>query len=68
MTRPALYLVLLITSSVSLACGPDTAGIDARVRAAMTETGANGMAIAVIDDGRVSYVQAYGTRNARAIR
>lgn len=38
MTRPALYLVLLLTSSVSLACLPDPAAIDARVRAAMAET------------------------------
>ena len=31
----------------------------------MAETRANGMAIAVIDDGRVAYVQAYGARNAK---
>jgi hypothetical protein len=31
----------------------------------MAETRANGMAIAVIDDGRVAYVQAYGIRNAK---
>ncbi len=54
MTRPALYLVLLLTSGVSLACLPDAGAIDARVRAAMVETRANGMAIAVIDDGRVA--------------
>ena len=65
MTRPALYLVLLVTSSVSLAGLPETAAIDARVRAAMAETRAKGMAIAVIDDGRVAYVQAYGARNAK---
>ncbi len=65
MTRPALCLVLLLTSSVSLACLPGAAAIDARVRAAMADTRANGMAIAVIDDGRVAYVQAYGTRNAK---
>jgi CubicO group peptidase (beta-lactamase class C family) len=65
MTRPALCLVLLLTSSGSLACLPGAAAIDARVRAAMAETRANGMAIAVIDDGRVAYVQAYGARNAK---
>src|SRR5687767_6022957 len=65
MTRAALYLVLLLTSSVSLAGFPPTAAIDARVRAAMAETRANGMAIAVIDDGRVVYAQAYGARNAK---
>jgi CubicO group peptidase (beta-lactamase class C family) len=31
----------------------------------MAGTHANGMAIAVIDDGDVKYVQAYGTRNAK---
>ena len=65
MMRPALGLVLLLICSVSLACLPDGAAIDARVRAAMTETHANGMAIAVIADGRVAYVQAYGVRNAK---
>ena len=64
MTRPALCLVLVLTS-MSLACLPGAARIDARVRAAMAETRANGLAIAVIDDGRVTYVQAYGTRNAK---
>ena len=63
--HPALYLLLLLTGSVSLACLPGAAAVDARVRAAMAETGANGMAIAVIDDGRVAYVQAYGARNAK---
>jgi CubicO group peptidase (beta-lactamase class C family) len=65
MTRAAVYLVLLLTSSVSLACLPGADAVDARVRAAMAETRANGMAIAVIDDGRVAYVQAYGIRNAK---
>ena len=65
MTHRALRLVLLLTTSASLACLPEPAAIDARVRAAMAETRANGMAIAVIDDGRVAYVQAYGARNAK---
>jgi CubicO group peptidase (beta-lactamase class C family) len=65
MTHPALYLALLLTSSVSLASFPATSAIDARVRAAMAATRANGMAIALIEDGRVAYVQAYGARNAK---
>ena len=66
MRRSALYFVLLLlTSSASLACLPTAAAIDARVRAAMAETRANGMAIAVINGGRVTYVQAYGARNAK---
>ena len=65
MTRPSLCLVLLLWGCASRAGLPGSAAIDARVRAAMAETRANGMAIAVIDDGRVAYVQAYGARNAR---
>ena len=65
MTRPAVYLMLLLTSSLSLACLPGAAAIDARVRAAMARTRANGMAIAVINNGRVAYVQVYGARNAK---
>src|SRR4026207_848262 len=65
MTRSALYLVLLVSGSVPLAGIPSAAAIDARVRAAMTETRANGMAIAVIDDGRVVAAKGYGARNAQ---
>ncbi|MBA3526215.1 MAG: beta-lactamase family protein [Sphingomonas sp.] len=49
---------------------PAAAGVpgEARVaelaRAAMTQTGAKGLAIAVIDDARVVSVQAFGNRNA----
>ena len=64
MTRSVLFFVLLLASSASLACLPGAAAIDAGVRAAMAQTRANGMAIAVIDDCRVAYVQAYGARNA----
>jgi CubicO group peptidase (beta-lactamase class C family) len=64
MTHRALHLVLLLTSTMSLACRPGPAAIDARARAALSETGAKGLAIAVIDGGRVAYVQAYGARNA----
>lgn len=39
--------------------------IDAAVRAAMRETGAKGVAIATIDNGRVSWTGAYGVRNAK---
>jgi CubicO group peptidase (beta-lactamase class C family) len=65
MTRPAIRLLLVLTSSAFLACRSNSGEIDARMRAAMADTRANGMAIAVIDDGRVTYVQAYGARNAK---
>ena len=67
-TAPVLCGVMLLMSSMSLACLPGAEAIDTRVRAAMAETGAKGMAIAVIDDGRVAYVQAYGYATPTAIR
>ncbi|MBW8744462.1 MAG: beta-lactamase family protein [Sphingomonas sp.] len=39
--------------------------IDIAVHALMAKTGAKGIAVAVIDGGRVSYVQAYGVRDAQ---
>ena len=45
---------------------PSNSAIDAKVRQTMALTHANGLAIAVIDHGRVIYVQAYGMRNAKA--
>lgn len=44
---------------------PRPAEIDARVRKVMENTHANGIAVAVIDRGRVSYVQSFGIRNAK---
>jgi CubicO group peptidase (beta-lactamase class C family) len=44
---------------------PTGAAIDAEVRRIMTLTQAKGMAVAVIDHGKVGYVQAYGIRNAK---
>lgn len=65
MIRAGLLLPLLLATVGAAACRPGGAAIHARVRAAMAETGARGMAIAVIDDGRVAYVQAYGARNVK---
>jgi CubicO group peptidase (beta-lactamase class C family) len=44
---------------------PDGKAIDAEVGKIMSRTGAKGMAIAVIDHGRVGYVQTYGVRDAK---
>jgi len=41
-----------------------TAAIDAAVQRVMADTHARGMAVAVIQDGKVGYVQAYGVRDA----
>jgi CubicO group peptidase (beta-lactamase class C family) len=63
-------VLILGSGLLTVACGapaslPSPSAIDGRVRAAMNDTGANGLAIAVIDNGRVGYVQAYGLRNAQ---
>ncbi|KAF0115179.1 MAG: beta-lactamase [Hyphomonadaceae bacterium] len=44
---------------------PAPSEIDVRVNQVMTETSAQGMAIAVIDNGRINYIKAYGIRNVR---
>jgi CubicO group peptidase (beta-lactamase class C family) len=43
---------------------PSSAAIDAEAQRIMAETGARGLAIAVIDDGQVVSTQAWGVRNA----
>ena len=63
-TLPAAMLLTMALASTSHAKTtrfPQT--IDAAVAAAMSKTGARGLAIAVIDHGRVRYVQAYGVRD-----
>ncbi|HMI21148.1 MAG TPA: serine hydrolase domain-containing protein [Sphingomonas sp.] len=42
-----------------------TSSVDAAVHTLMANTGAKGLALAIIDGGRVRYVQAYGVRNAQ---
>jgi len=44
---------------------PNGAAIDSEVNKLMTHTKARGVAVAVIDRGKVGYVHAYGTRNAK---
>ena len=53
-----------IALSLALTALPAPAAIDAEARAVLAKTHANGLAIALIDDGRVGYVQAYGIRDA----
>ena len=43
---------------------PTAAAIDGEVQRLMAATGAKGLAVAVIDDGRPTFVQAWGDRNA----
>jgi CubicO group peptidase (beta-lactamase class C family) len=44
---------------------PNAAAIDGEVHRIMARTHANGMAVAVVDHGKVGYVKAYGIRNAK---
>ncbi len=44
---------------------PDGAAIDVEVNKLMTRTNARGLAVAVIDHGKVGYVHGYGVRNAK---
>ncbi len=74
MTFPSLFLAAsivlagFVTSPVQAEPSrhrpASPAQIDAAVRGAMQGTGARGIAIAVIENGQVRYVQAYGARNA----
>ena len=65
---PALLgLVLMTAPAMAIARPPSVpspAAIDAEVARVMAATGAQGLAVAVIDGGQVRYVQAYGKRNA----
>jgi CubicO group peptidase (beta-lactamase class C family) len=69
--KPALLAALVLLISVhSLAQKvihtlPSRTAIDAEVKQMMARTHANGLAIALIDQGKVGYVQAYGIRNAK---
>jgi CubicO group peptidase (beta-lactamase class C family) len=54
-----------LLSAAALAALPTPASIDARVGTLMGNTGSKGIALAVIDGGRVVYLRAYGVRNAK---
>jgi CubicO group peptidase (beta-lactamase class C family) len=64
-----LWVVLFAAFCVPIAAVaqriPSSAAIDAEVGKIMTRTDAKGMAVAVIDRGKVGYVRAYGFRNAK---
>lgn len=60
-----LVLAACLPSMVAAQAIPAAAEIDDKVRSVMARTGAQGLAIAVIDKGRPVHVQAYGLRNGR---
>lgn len=65
----ASLLALVLCSSPLIAGTPSRLptgpAIDKQIEGVMARTGAKGMAIAVIDRGKVIYVKAYGERNAK---
>jgi CubicO group peptidase (beta-lactamase class C family) len=64
--RAALVFPLLLSfSAMARDALPTPAAIDARVHTLMADTGSKGIAVAVIDGGKVAYVQAYGIRNEK---
>jgi CubicO group peptidase (beta-lactamase class C family) len=61
-------LLLVAVHGFSQDALPGPKAIDAFVHKLMRETGAKGLALAVIDEGKVAYVQAYGIRNGKGDR
>ncbi len=66
MSRIAWLAAILLLSAGPVAAQtlPDADAVAVEARRAMAETGARGLAIAVIDDGQVVSTQAWGVRNA----
>jgi CubicO group peptidase (beta-lactamase class C family) len=70
-TRENAPLLIVLLAACWLPVGvvsqtmPNGAAIDGEVSKIMTQTHANGLAVAVIDHGKVRYVHAYGVRNAK---
>lgn len=71
-SSPTRFLRCWTTAALAIVSGaataaplPTTAALDAEAARAMAATGAQGLAIAVIDDGRVHAVRTYGRRNAQ---
>jgi CubicO group peptidase (beta-lactamase class C family) len=62
---PVLFAAVCLPVAVVAQTIPSGAAIDAEVSKIMTHTNAKGMAVAVIDHGKVGYVHAYGIRNAK---
>ena len=58
-------LAMIGMASMVQAKAPEAERVAALAREAMRETGARGLAVAVIDGGKVASVQAFGERNAK---
>lgn len=65
MRKTILLTALCIPIAALAQTIPPASAIDAHVSQILTRTHANGMAVAVIDQGNVTYTHAYGIRNAK---
>jgi CubicO group peptidase (beta-lactamase class C family) len=61
----SLFAVFCFPGGAVAQAIPSGAAIDAEVSKIMSRTHANGVAVAVVDQGKVGYVHAYGIRNAK---
>jgi CubicO group peptidase (beta-lactamase class C family) len=69
LTKTLLLLAFLnLPFAVVAQAIPSDAAINAEVDKLMTRTHAKGMAVAVVDHGKVGYVQSYGVRNDKGDR
>jgi CubicO group peptidase (beta-lactamase class C family) len=57
--------ILLAALMAIAAPEPSAAKVDAAVRAGLRESGANGIAVAVTDNGRITFQRSYGLRNGK---
>lgn len=61
----AAIMALATCAQSGTMVAPPDGRVRAAARQALAETGAKGLAVAVVDGGRVRYVQAFGLRNAK---
>jgi CubicO group peptidase (beta-lactamase class C family) len=60
-----MAMTMIGTASMATAKVPDAKHVSALAEQAMRDTNARGLAVAVIDNGKVASVQAFGERNAK---
>jgi CubicO group peptidase (beta-lactamase class C family) len=65
MRRWVRFGLLALGSAALVSAGKPGPDMDTAVRAAMAQTGAKGVAVALIDKGKVVSVRTYGVRNAK---
>lgn len=63
--RAFVAAMLMALSMPAEAKVPDARKVEGLAKRAMAETGARGLAVAVVEDGRVASVHAFGERNAK---